>query len=423
MRKLLTTTIALLLVAAGLFAQNYRVFEDLKAVPEKTSSYDWVQDFSHGPLTPSPEGYTPFYIGMYARHGARYAWDDIYVRIDSVLTVADAAGLLTDYGRDFKARLETIIPPTRNIIGKLTRKGWEQHRIIADNLMDDFPEVFDAGAHVRAISSPVYRCVMSMASCCLEIARRHPELDVYEDMNWNTIPEVNPTNRRNPFPVPYGRVEAPFDHTHKNLDLSVLAARLISDPGAILNENYGVYRFVDDIYTMSSGIASTDFEVSFEDFWASPDEKMLFWLQQNSSSFNHAYQTQYRYYSVAKSLVDRADACIASGVPGVDLRFGHDNVLQRVLMQLNVGGFGHVADSVEEQVFWYQNYKICMGAHLVTVLYRGPEGSPILLKVLLNDEETTLPDLTPVDGPYYRWDDFRSFVLDTVGARAAATIN
>lgn len=422
MRRLLNTTIALLLSAAGLFAQNYKVFEEIAAIPERTSSYDWVHDFSHGPLTPSPEGYTPFYIDMYARHGARLAWDDIYVRLDTLLARADSAGVLTDYGRDFKARLETIIPPTRHIIGKLTRKGWEQHRIIASNMMQDFPEVFDAGARVRAISSPIYRCVMSMASCCMEIARKYPELDIYEDMNWTRMPEVNPTNRRNPFPVPYRKMEKPFKDRYETLDLTALASRLISNPESFLDEDYGVYKFVDDIYTLSSGIASTDFEVSFDDFFVSQDEKTLYWMMQNAGSFNYAYGSQFRYYSVVKSLIDNGDAGIAAGAPSVDLRFGHDNIVEPILIMLNINGSGHIADKVEEQLYWYQNYNICMAAHIVTVLYRGPEGSPILFKILLNDEETTLPDLTPVDGPYYRWDDFRSFVLDTVGARAAATI-
>lgn len=39
----------------------------------------------------------------------------------------------------------------------------------------------------------------------------------------------------------------------------------------------------------------------------------------------------------------------------------------------------------------------------------------MLVKVLLNEKEVTLP-ATPVDGPYYRWTDVRKNYLDRIGS-------
>ena len=47
-----------------------------------------------------------------------------------------------------------------------------------------------------------------------------------------------------------------------------------------------------------------------------------------------------------------------------------------------------------------------MAANVQFVLYRSKKSPEILFKVLRNGIEATLPQLTPVSGPYYRWDDF-----------------
>ena len=50
--------------------------------------------------------------------------------------------------------------------------------------------------------------------------------------------------------------------------------------------------------------------------------------------------------------------------------------------------------------------------NLQFIFYRSdPKDQDVLFKVLLNEEEATLP-LQPVSGPYYRWSDFRQYCLD-----------
>jgi hypothetical protein len=53
-----------------------------------------------------------------------------------------------------------------------------------------------------------------------------------------------------------------------------------------------------------------------------------------------------------------------------------------------------------------------MGANLQFIFYRsGPKDKDVLLKVLLNEQEATLP--IPTDcAPYYHWADFRSYCLE-----------
>ena len=57
-------------------------------------------------------------------------------------------------------------------------------------------------------------------------------------------------------------------------------------------------------------------------------------------------------------------------------------------------------------------YKIFpMACNIQIIFYHPKKGNgPILLKVLLNENEARLP-LTPVSGPYYKWDDFRAYYM------------
>ena len=57
-----------------------------------------------------------------------------------------------------------------------------------------------------------------------------------------------------------------------------------------------------------------------------------------------------------------------------------------------------------------------MAANLQFVFYRsGPQDSDVLLKVLLNEQEATLPIATDC-APYYHWSDFRSYCLAKLDA-------
>ncbi|MBQ2109024.1 MAG: hypothetical protein II476_03390, partial [Bacteroidales bacterium] len=57
----------------------------------------------------------------------------------------------------------------------------------------------------------------------------------------------------------------------------------------------------------------------------------------------------------------------------------------------------------------FQSFNVPMAANLQFVLYRSEKGKDILFKLLWNGKEAQLPDLYPVSGPYYKWNDFKDF--------------
>ncbi|MBQ7213978.1 MAG: hypothetical protein IJS25_05550, partial [Bacteroidales bacterium] len=79
------------------------------------------------------------------------------------------------------------------------------------------------------------------------------------------------------------------------------------------------------------------------------------------------------------------------------------------LVLLNAGGNGTVPESPEEVCQYFQDYNVCMATNFHFVFYRSTKNPEILFKLLLNSCETTLP-LESVEGPYYRWTDFKDYV-------------
>ena len=60
-------------------------------------------------LTKAPNGYKPFYISHYARHGSRYSWSSsLYDNIDTVLTVAHTKHLLTPAGENLYLQFKAV---------------------------------------------------------------------------------------------------------------------------------------------------------------------------------------------------------------------------------------------------------------------------------------------------------------------------
>ena len=116
-----------------------------------------------GHVTPAPEGYEPFYVSHYGRHGARYMTDDkAYKYTISKMDTAQTRGWLTDYGQEVLVRLKLAAADAHHRAGDLTQLGGRQHRAIAHRLVRNYPELLMQPVHVKANSSTVRRCMLSM---------------------------------------------------------------------------------------------------------------------------------------------------------------------------------------------------------------------------------------------------------------------
>ena len=113
-----------------------------------------------------------------------------------------------------------------------------------------------------------------------------------------------------------------------------------------------------------------------------------------------------------RNIIQSADHALSSGRPRADLRFGHDTHLIRLLALMGVEGCdGREADPAKFHLAW-QDYRVSpMAANLQLIFFRRAADGDVLVKLLHNEREVRLP-LPATTGPYYRWTDLRSYLME-----------
>ena len=157
----------LLLGLWGADAQTAR--EQIAAVPERAGGIYHSYEYRPAAAAPVPDGYTPFYISHYGRHGSRWhASESVYAGPLKILRKAAEAGALTPLGRDVLGRVEIIAADADKRYGDLSPRGVAEHRGIAERMYKAYPEVFSTAdgreCRIESRSTLVPRCILSMAA-------------------------------------------------------------------------------------------------------------------------------------------------------------------------------------------------------------------------------------------------------------------
>ena len=112
----------------------------------------------------------------------------------------------------------------------------------------------------------------------------------------------------------------------------------------------------------------------------------------------------------------KADEAVLEGSHrAADLRFGHDVGLLPLIGTLGIDGMDERYESRTVHEHWNSFEFMCMASNIQMVFYRNRKGE-VLVKVLYNEKETTIPALGASAGPYYRWEDLREYLLGLVSA-------
>ncbi len=404
-------------------------------------------------LTEAPKGYKACYMSHYGRHGSRYLiGDKTYSAGYDALKEADENGQLTDLGRKLMGELDIIRRDASGHVEELTKLGAQQHRGIAHRMYENFPELFEGDKKIEARSSTVVRCILSMANEIAELQGLNPELEIdmdasEGDMHYIVYEDKELKKLRKPKGSPADSAYNAFAEQHYN------PARLMNSLFA--SESYwrehikNARRFViDNIWKLAANMQSTELRRSLSLYeYFTEDELYNIWLTRNAewyithgpSPLNGGTQIYYQRNLIRKmiaqadsclALIEQADRMQADAYTGAttqystgksvkiepltaNLRFGHEVVVMPTVCFLNLNGYGKQYNSLEdlEKNQWYDYRIFPMGSNIQMVFYRK-NGSPTLVKVLLNEKEATMPDLTPVTGCYYKWEDIKAFCTD-----------
>ncbi len=371
--------------------------------------------------TPAPKGYEAFYVSHYGRHGSRYHTSmNTVTRVSYLFDGLDSLGVLSAEGQALHQALKALEQSHEDQAGYLTLRGGREHQGIAQRLYERVPGVFAQSGRDRVVaeSSYVQRCIQSLANFTMILKADAPQLrfDIYAGERF--MKHISPGT------------SVPRNRSHSAVFDSVLNARF--NPDRVMNAwfndpwtaaqhlgKYSVRQFI--YYVFYAGGINQCLADDYPDLpdilgFFTEDELYNLWYCENLSHFDsmaNTLENGCRFNETGRKIiadfVKKADAAIAGNDVAADLRFGHDSGLLPLLSYLRLEGYQETISMTQAaERGWYSFQQMPMGSNLQLIFYRDKRGD-VLVKILRNEQETTIPALKPYKGPYYRWQDLRAY--------------
>ena len=410
--KRLITILGALALCLGLNGQDYMVQDLAEALQaDRMRVGGNLIPYSHGDLseTPAPKGYKPFYISHYGRHGSRHTWaGDRYELLFGIFGKADSLGILSDKGRAAWRESELVYEAWNGMDGRLSPRGVEEHKGIAHRMVKRYPEVFRGAPKIRANSSTVQRCLVSMSAFTSAMASDVPQAQWSFDTGEKIMEYIGDTGTATP---DVNNLRATL--RHRNWDFQVDSCTAL---GRFFTDSLAAARIIPSVNKFNQALLHV---ATISRCWDVEDyilPEMDFNLLYQYYSYD-AHRTFAKYGDAAEisrerlasahllvdDFVAKADEVIAEGNYSVDLRFGHDYPLHVLVAYLGVEGPGSKLKFDEVDRNWWQWRELCMASNLQMIFYRNKTGH-VLVKFLYQEQERLLRELASFSGPYYEWD-------------------
>ena len=377
-------------------------------------------------LTAAPKGYKPFYISHYGRHGSRFLINPSdYSRPLQTLQHADSLGKLTPLGKDVMRRVKMMSDEAYMRLGELTPLGAEQHRQIATRMYERFPEVFAGDVCIDAKSTIVIRCILSMENALQALLLKNPQLRITHDASEHDMFYMNLRDRKlSAMRHDKATANAIDDYGKKVVDNTRVVSQLFNDT-AYVSHNVSP-RLGHWLFDLATGLQNTELRRQITLYDLFTDEELYHNWQASNAYWYASYgpspltggQMPYSQRNLLRNIIQQADSCLRLERPGATLRYGHETMVLPLVCLLGLNGYDQSIDDLSQlEARGWINYNIFpMGANVQFIFYRrSPADTDVLFKVLLNEDEATLP-LTTDRAPYYHWADFRKHFLDKLNA-------
>ncbi len=220
------------------------------------------------PITDSiieyPDSLKPFYISYIGRHGSRYpssASTTIFVK--SYLERADTLGSLTKKGKQLLEVINDVITLSNGKWGELSPIGIGEQRGIAERMFGKYPEVFNEGCLVEAVSSQSSGAVMSMYAFTHRLVQLSNKIEVTTSESSRYVRMLRPFDESEKYFTfrssrewrdvykQYYETECPVD----------VARRLVGYDFVATDDELRELSF--NIYSLIAGMSAMDFNIDF----------------------------------------------------------------------------------------------------------------------------------------------------------------
>lgn len=419
MKKFLMSLLSLWAGISTLFAQ-IDIREAIRQNPDMGGSIYTSYHYDTTGDAPAPEGYKPFFISHFGRHGSRWHTSSkIYDTTYEIFEKAAESNALTDLGKDVFCRVKLLRDDAAGREGQLSPKGTVEHRGIAERMFAAYPEVFstaDGACRIEARSTLVPRCMMSMASFCERLKELNPEIEITRSVGERYLPDMANFDNLNDVRKSARKISNKFAEEH--FDPSRLIASLFDVDYAAVNVDCGAV--AQNLYMLAADVQDVDYlGITLFDIFTE-EELFALWECSNvarymgmgpSADFGDALENDAK--PLLRHIITDADETIASGNRAAFLRFAHDiNVVPLVSLLQVEGKHTRVAsdDLANLYKYWCDSYISPMATNVQFIFFRSESDDVILVKVLHNETPCHLP-LSKDLFPYYRWEEFKSYYL------------
>ncbi len=412
----------LLTVVLSALATEATVKDDFKRDMRQSAGNYWAYPDQDLPeLTADPAGYTPFFINHYGRHGSRWLiGKHLYNFPVEQLEKGERNGKLTRRGREVLAILRELRTSAQGRDGELSDIGAEQHQRIARRMYENFPTVFAGEARVRARSTVVIRCILSMQNEVDVLKSLNPALRITTDASQAEMYYMNYDD-----PVPKPLRDAAFKQHDEAMKQKLIKpekflSRLFSDKRFARDSIKGQQLMIDLFDVVGNMQSHHQWEKTDLYDLYSLDEATNVWRYNNLRWYIWSGETpltqcrvDFMEANLVRSFIEDADRAILDGNNQASLRFGHESVVLPLVCLMGINGADYQTTDLTTLDRHWQSYKIFPMACNVQMVYYKPDcgEGDILVKVLLNEREATLPVKTDC-APYYHWNDVRDYLMD-----------
>ena len=419
MKKYYTVLFCLILAAAPAWSQAQRFVDALKENPARAASNYQSYEFVETDLTPAPKGYKPFYISHYSRHGSRYHTGESYFRLCMpMMAVCDSLGILSEAGQEWYNDAKAVYDEHKGLFGMLTTLGSQEQDGVGNRIYERFPEVFsgkNGRTEVRNRCTRVQRSIISMTSFNTAIAKKSPAL------NFSYAAGDKFRAYLNSDPLNYPLLDKFDDEVEDSLKHLIDTDRVLkvlfkdTETAAKVIEN--PYSFAKGIFLVSAISPNTD---------ARPDMLRHFheedilghWIIRNNifyagwaNSAEMASEVATIAHPLIQDIVTKADEALSENSSlAADFRFGHDTGLLPLVATMGINGMHEKWSAFDAHNHWSSSEFIPMASSLQMVFFKNKKGD-ILVKLLYNEKETSIPALKPASGPYYTWASLKEYLL------------
>ena len=403
--------------------------DEIAAAPGKSGGIYYAYPYTSDSVPEWPKGYEPVYISHYGRHGSRWAINEKqYPLVADLLREENRKGNLSAKGAETLAMVEAIASHAAGHAGELSPLGQRKHKGIARRMMRRTPSLFRDSAHVSALSSVEPRCIVSMAAFSESLKEANPSLRITRtaspgDMSFisYSTPEAKEFSKDSA--SWWKKLDAFRDSV---VDYSRLSRLLFINPERVVFPE----KFWKTLHDIAITTQNVELDIDLLSIFTH-DELYGFWQAVNYGMYvRHAASPaggmagMKSAESLLGDIIERADKALSEACgdmspvddatpcqPSVQLRFGHDTALIRLLALMGVEGCANSEADPTKYCDAWQDFRISpMGANLQLVFLRDGDtqsADGIIVLPLLNERPASFPLPSPFPG-FYRWTDLRT---------------